>query len=52
MVLGLDMSTSTLILGLLAIIFGVLVIKLGKWVVYLVGAYLIITGLLTIAAAL
>ena len=47
-VFGLDVGTGTLILGILAVIFGILIIKLGKWVVYLIGAYLIITGLLKI----
>ena len=49
---GLNLQTSGLIAGILSLIFGVLIIKYPKVIAWLLGAYLVITGLLTIAAAL
>jgi uncharacterized membrane protein len=52
MVLGLSVQVSGLLMGILAIIFGALVIKYPKTIPNLIGAYLIITGLLTVLAVL
>ena len=49
---GLTFQISGLVAGILAVLFGILIIKFPKVITTLVGAYLIITGLLAIAAAL
>lgn len=48
----LSLGISGLFAGILAIIFGILVIKFPKIVAWLIGAYLIITGLITVVATL
>jgi hypothetical protein len=50
--LGLSVQTSGLIAGILAVIFGILIIKYPKIIPNLIGTYLIITGLLTVLAVL
>jgi uncharacterized membrane protein HdeD (DUF308 family) len=52
MVLGLSIQNSGLLMGILAIIFGGLVIKYPKTIPNLIGAYLIISGLLTVLAVI
>jgi hypothetical protein len=51
-ILGLSLGATGLLAGILALIFGVLIIKYPKLLTNLIGAYLIITGLLTVAAAI
>jgi uncharacterized membrane protein HdeD (DUF308 family) len=52
MVFGLSIQNSGLLMGVLAVIFGILVIKYPKIITNLIGSYLIITGLLTVLAVL